>query len=643
MSKDNNIFDNYAELVAKFKDGDVSAYDELYEKTQRMVYAICLGILDNEDDAFDIMQDTYLHVYNKLHTLQDNKAFISWLKKIASNKALDLCRKRKRIVSYDDAVAVDESLQLDDDLESLPDSYIMEKTKREALNKIIKESLTDVQYQTVHMHYYTELSVEEIAEIMECPEGTVKTRLKASRGKIKEGVKKYEKDNKDAFAATPAVPFLTRFFQAASEDLTVPQIDISSLIGKDAGLSSAVSDSAANASKEMLKNPELADKGIKIVGGVLAAAMLIGGGIAVKKQFDKAKSETVEASVAVVSETTVPTETTQSVEIVDPFSYINVIFGGHVPDEGTVSISRYSSCPEEFQFEISRTTGLNNGDEVTVNVVSTPETEGVEYSPLSCTFVVEGLSRDVSVIHSENTVPFYDYGYATLQVSVPEVSISGHDMTEVNNALYEACMPEIAMPFTQYSPVDGHITSSDYNYQYLDFLSYVTDDTISIVLVCTDLGKDHVGPMYTFKVYNISVETGELLDDEALLDIIGMDMDDFHDYVVETLTNDVTEMNIANEEQIEELESMVGMSQVEFNTLDERVATARPYINSYGELCFVYETAFVPSEMAPYPYYFTYRCIDPSDSQYLVVQTTYVNDDYNNPVEGFLYNWYTYR
>ena len=643
MSKDNNIFDNYAELVAKFKDGDVSAYDELYEKTQRMVYAICLGILDNEDDAFDIMQDTYLHVYNKLHTLQDNKAFISWLKKIASNKALDLCRKRKRIVSYDDAVAVDESLQLDDDLESLPDSYIMEKTKREALNKIIKESLTDVQYQTVHMHYYTELSVEEIAEIMGCPEGTVKTRLKASRGKIKEGVKRYEKDNKDAFAATPAVPFLTRFFQAASEDLTVPQIDISSLIGKDAGLSSAVSDSAANASKEMLKNPELTDKGIKIVGGVLAAAMLIGGGIAVKKQFDKAKSETVEASVAVVSETTVPTETTQSVEIVDPFSYINVIFGGHVPDEGTVSISRYSSCPEEFQFEISRTTGLNNGDEVTVNVVSTPETEGVEYSPLSCTFVVEGLSRNVSVIHSENTVPFYDYGYATLQVSVPEVSISGHDMTEVNNALYEACMPEIAMPFTQYSPVDGHITSSDYHYQYLDFLSYVTDDTISIVLVCTDLGKDHVGPMYTFKVYNISVETGELLDDEALLDIIGMDMDDFHDYVVETLTNDVTEMNIANEEQIEELESMVGMSQVEFNTLDERVATARPYINSYGELCFVYETAFVPSEMAPYPYYFTYRCIDPSDSQYLVVQTTYVNDDYNNPVEGFLYNWYTYR
>ena len=643
MSKDNNIFDNYAELVAKFKDGDVSAYDELYEKTQRMVYAICLGILDNEDDAFDIMQDTYLHVYNKLHTLQDNKAFISWLKKIASNKALDLCRKRKRIVSYDDAVAVDESLQLDDDLESLPDSYIMEKTKREALNKIIKESLTDVQYQTVHMHYYTELSVEEIAEIMGCPEGTVKTRLKASRGKIKEGVKRYEKDNKDAFAATPAVPFLTRFFQAASEDLTVPQIDISSLIGKDAGLSSAVSDSAANASKEMLKNPELTDKGIKIVGGVLAAAMLIGGGIAVKKQFDKAKSETVEASVAVVSETTVPTETTQSVEIVDPFSYINVIFGGHIPDEGTVSISRYSSCPEEFQFEISRTTGLNNGDEVTVNVVSTPETEGVEYSPLSCTFVVEGLSRDVSVIHSENTVPFYDYGYATLQVSVPEVSISGHDMTEVNNALYEACMPEIAMPFTQYSPVDGHITSSDYHYQYLDFLSYVTDDTISIVLVCTDLGKEHVGPMYTFKVYNISVETGELLDDEALLDIIGMDMDDFHDYVVETLTNDVTEMNIANEEQIEELESMVGMSQVEFNTLDERVATARPYINSYGELCFVYETAFVPSEMAPYPYYFTYRCIDPSDSQYLVVQTTYVNDDYNNPVEGFLYNWYTYR
>ena len=71
------LFEDYAELVAKFKSGDESAYEELYTKTQRMVYFICLGILRNEDDAFDAMQDTYLTVYRKIGSLEDDKTFIS--------------------------------------------------------------------------------------------------------------------------------------------------------------------------------------------------------------------------------------------------------------------------------------------------------------------------------------------------------------------------------------------------------------------------------------------------------------------------------------------------------------------------------------------------------------------------------------
>lgn len=305
---DNSLFEEYSELVSKFKSGDESAYEEIYKKSERMVYTICYGILNNEEDAFDSMQETYLTVYKKIDSLEDNKTFVSWLKRIATTKSLDAYKKKKGDVSYDDAVAADESLQLDDNLETLPDAYIMEKTKREALDKIIRDELTDVQYQTIHMHYYSQMSVEQIAEIMNCPVGTVKTRLKSSRGKIKEGVKKYEKDNKDAFAGAPGVPFLTRFFLAASENLTVPQIDISSFIGKTGGLSSS---STGSASKGLLKTPELTDKGIKITGGVLAAALLIGGGLLVKKQLDKAKVETVETSMTVMSETTVPVETTQ--------------------------------------------------------------------------------------------------------------------------------------------------------------------------------------------------------------------------------------------------------------------------------------------------------------------------------------------
>ena len=141
---DKTVFLEYAELVAKCKNGDENAFVELYNKSERMVYAVCFGILNNEDDAFDAMQETYLTVYKKIGALSDNMSFVRWIKKIASSKALNVYYKKKHNVSYDDIVATDESLQLDDDLESVPDYYIMDKTRSEALEKILRETLSDV-------------------------------------------------------------------------------------------------------------------------------------------------------------------------------------------------------------------------------------------------------------------------------------------------------------------------------------------------------------------------------------------------------------------------------------------------------------------------------------------------------------------
>ena len=325
--KDEKLIDEYAELVAKFKAGDMSAFGELYERTHRMVYATCLGILQNEDDAFDVMQETYIKANETLDTLKDNRAFIAWLNKIASNKALTLVKKKHRhsSVSYDDAIAADESLQLDDGLESLPDSYIMDKTKREALHEIVKETLSDVQYQTVHMHYFSELSVKTISELMGCQEGTVKTRLKAARGKIKEGVKQYEKDNKDVLAAAPgvpAVPFLTRFFRAVSEDLTVPPIDISSLVG-----GSTTKAVAGMAAKETVKAGFLSSTAGKITLGALAVSLVATAAVTTKVIVDNNKGDIVETTEALI-ETEMPdvdlvayTDTTEFVANVNVLNY----------------------------------------------------------------------------------------------------------------------------------------------------------------------------------------------------------------------------------------------------------------------------------------------------------------------------------
>jgi len=274
--KDNSLFEEYEKLLKAYRSGDENAFSEIYEKSKRFVYATCYGILNNEEEAADAMQETYISVFSNLDTFDNDRMFIAWVKQIAAHKSLDMCKKRRDNISYDDVVATDESLVGDDNLEDLSDYYITEKVRRKELERIMREELSEVQYQTIHMYYYDELSVEKIAELMGCPEGTVKTRLKASRIRIKEGIRKYEKENKVAFAAVPAVPFLTRFFNVQSKDLNIPSVTSSvekNTIKPEA--KEVVKSVSGKAAKDTVKHGFLSTLAGKIITGLLALAVII--------------------------------------------------------------------------------------------------------------------------------------------------------------------------------------------------------------------------------------------------------------------------------------------------------------------------------------------------------------------------------
>ena len=326
MDQNTEFYEECAKLVARFKAGDTVAFELLFTKTERTVYAICYSALDNAEEARDLMQEVYLYVYQNIDSLKDDRAFVAWVKTIAYSKARDLKKKKSyHDTAFDDAVASDESLLLDDDLESLPDAYVMDRAKRDALYKIIKESLSDVQFQTIHMYYYGELSVEDIAKSMNCPEGTVKTRLMKSRAKIKEGVKKYEKDNKDAFAGAPAVPFLTRFFRAASEDFTVPPVDISSLVG--GGASKAVTSMAA---KETVKAGFLSSAAGKITMGTLALALVASAAVTTKIIVDRSKDEVFETTEEAIETEITEVDLVSYTETTEFTANVNVLnYNGH--------------------------------------------------------------------------------------------------------------------------------------------------------------------------------------------------------------------------------------------------------------------------------------------------------------------------
>ena len=214
--------DNPNTLVIKAKNGDKKAFDELYRLTQNDVWFTCISLIKNEDDAKDTMQNTYITAFLKLQSLNDASKFTVWIKKIAVNKCKDFL-KAKRDIQLDDEIL--ENISENDEL-IVPSEYIMGNENRKIILEIMKNTLSEVQYQTVVMYYFDEMSVSEIAEIIGCHEGTVMSRLNLARAKMKKAITDYEKKNNDKLHAVVPVPFFISVFNAESKSLSVPVINI---------------------------------------------------------------------------------------------------------------------------------------------------------------------------------------------------------------------------------------------------------------------------------------------------------------------------------------------------------------------------------------------------------------------------------
>ena len=119
----------------------------------------------------------------------------------------------------------------------------------------MQEVLSDVQYQTVVMHYFNEMTVDEIAEVFECSRGTVLSRLNYSRAKMKTAIEDYENKSGDKLHGVVVVPFFTTIFREQAKSLCVPSIKItlpngeSLVTAASKGVSTAVKSSTATAVK----------------------------------------------------------------------------------------------------------------------------------------------------------------------------------------------------------------------------------------------------------------------------------------------------------------------------------------------------------------------------------------------------------
>ncbi len=258
--------DQYVKLAAE---GDKASFEELYKQTYSTVYFTCLSFLKNEQDAADMTQEVYVTVLGSLSTLEDHGKFLPWLNKIAVNKCKDRLKAAK-------AVPMDmeeENQPIEENENFLPEEYITNQAKRRIVMDIMKNRLTEAQYQTVIMFYFNEFTAQEISEIMECPIGTVTYRLSAAREKIRQGVSEYENKNHDKlYSYASAVPLLAGVLTAEALSLNVQAAatDAASITNADS-TNHAANTSKGGTIKKMLKTPKT------IIAATAAAVVIIGG------------------------------------------------------------------------------------------------------------------------------------------------------------------------------------------------------------------------------------------------------------------------------------------------------------------------------------------------------------------------------
>lgn len=219
--EDNQITDNdkeddkqdRIELVQRAVEGDKEAFTNLYMLTYSEVYHIVKVFIHNEDTAQDIAQETYYKSLRKIKQLKEPDKFPVWIKKIAVNTAKAHLRKVDWVLfSEEDGEGGKSIAELQDErLEHIPEIVVDQAETKELIDQILGE-LDEKQRMVVGMFYYEQMSVNEIAEALNCSVNTVKSRLNYARKKIGKEIVELEKKGVILRTAAP-IPILMYLFQ----------------------------------------------------------------------------------------------------------------------------------------------------------------------------------------------------------------------------------------------------------------------------------------------------------------------------------------------------------------------------------------------------------------------------------------------
>lgn len=273
-------------LIKQIQSGNEEAFNELYRITSPKAYFVAFKILRNEQDAEDVLQESYIIVLEKINEIDPSKSFMGWLYRIVSNKSKNLLKKRNAL-SFDAYEEVFEDVPEENSDFDPEESLDKNEICREVMAAI--DELSNEKRICIILKYFGEMTVDEVAESLEVPESTVRNRLFIARKELKNKLEK-----KDATVFCSAAPIalavwaLGRTAEVVSAEFAASAVSTAVLSG--IGVSYATAASAVVTTTTASTTAVSAGTGVaakvaalsvtqKVVAGV-AAASIIGGSTA---------------------------------------------------------------------------------------------------------------------------------------------------------------------------------------------------------------------------------------------------------------------------------------------------------------------------------------------------------------------------
>jgi RNA polymerase sigma-70 factor (ECF subfamily) len=173
--------DEVNQLLVRIGRQDQAAFRQLYKAFSQRVYAYVLNMLKDPSRAEEVLADTLYEVWRHPDRFRGESKFSTWLIGIARRKALMVFRSRRPDEVHDDLEDIAETMASDS-----PDGFavLAGKQRREGVQHCMSK-LSDTHRECLHLVFYEGMGLADVAEVQNCPEGTVKTRLFHARQKIK--------------------------------------------------------------------------------------------------------------------------------------------------------------------------------------------------------------------------------------------------------------------------------------------------------------------------------------------------------------------------------------------------------------------------------------------------------------------------